>query len=67
MHWCAETLGPRYSASVACLLGCVYNEDTNHQYEAALGHEKTRIMNTMRQCEIECNQRYMSLIPVEKN
>ena len=24
-HWCINSLGPRHSASIACLFGCAYN------------------------------------------
>eukprot|EP00581_Thalassiosira_minuscula_P001575 CAMPEP_0183734918 /NCGR_PEP_ID=MMETSP0737-20130205/45159_1 /TAXON_ID=385413 /ORGANISM="Thalassiosira miniscula, Strain CCMP1093" /LENGTH=582 /DNA_ID=CAMNT_0025968537 /DNA_START=140 /DNA_END=1888 /DNA_ORIENTATION=+ len=56
-HWCADTIGPRYSASVACLLGCVHN-----------GREPSFVedMGMVRQCERSCNERFMSILPVEK-
>jgi hypothetical protein len=53
MHWCVETLEARYAASIACLLGCVYN-----------GDEPQNIAE-LRQCEQECNDQFMSLIPVD--
>jgi len=62
MHWCSPILGPRYSASVACLLGCVYNGELSYLVE----RETYNIMNeSIRVCEDECNQRFMSLVPVE--
>ena len=67
MHWCMETIGPRYSASVACLLGCVYNGDVMAEYTEALDDESTTMMEHIRQCEMECNRRYMSLSPVENS
>ena len=67
MHWCMETIGPRYSASVACLLGCVYNGDLMAEYTEASDDGKTALMWNLRQCEMECNRRYMSLAPVEKS
>ncbi|KAL7549848.1 hypothetical protein ACHAWF_013107 [Thalassiosira exigua] len=54
MHWCVETLGPRYAASVACLLGCVYNGRTPGEKE------------DVRECERECNERFMSIDPVDE-
>ena len=57
MHWCVETLGPRYSASIACLLGCVYNNNGKWpQNEEAV-----------RKCEQECNDQFMSLVPVDES
>ena len=52
MHWCVETIGGRYSASIACLLGCVYNG----------GDEKG--IHDIRKCEQACNDQFMSLFPV---
>ena len=62
-HWCTPTLGPRYSASIACLLGCVYNGESGY----LLGVVDTfKIVNkSVRVCEDECNQRFMSLVPVD--
>ncbi len=62
MHWCSPTLGPRYSASVACLLGCVYNRRLGYMVDT----ETSNITNeSVRVCEDECNQRFMSLVPVD--
>ena len=55
MHWCVETLGPRYTASIACLLGCVYN-----------GGGPGKAAGEVRRCERECNQLFMSIAPVDK-
>lgn len=58
IHWCVETLGPRYTASIACLLGCVYNEkplDATPEGSARL-----------RKCEQECNEQFMSLKRVDE-
>ena len=49
MHWCMETVGARYTASVACLLGCVYNGDTRPNHDEA------------KECERRCNEQFMSL------
>lgn len=63
MHWCTATLGPRYSASIACLLGCVYNGEFGYLVGVV---ETFNIMNrSVRVCEDECNQRFMSLVPVD--
>jgi hypothetical protein len=51
-HWCMETFGGRFDAGIACLLGCVYNHET-------VDRERVR------SCEKDCNDRYMSLQPVE--
>ena len=54
-HWCVESLGPRYSANIACLLGCVYNGKEPESDEQ------------LRSCEQECNDQFMSLIPVDSS
>jgi hypothetical protein len=58
MHPCMETVGARLSAGVACLLACVYNHndtllDTNPD------------ASFVRQCEEDCNNRFMTLKPVD--
>ncbi|KAL7531048.1 hypothetical protein ACHAXR_007926 [Thalassiosira sp. AJA248-18] len=55
MHWCIEALGSRFSANIACLLGCVYN-----------GKEPQNT-GELRKCEQECNDQFMSLIPVDQS
>ncbi|KAL7487167.1 hypothetical protein ACHAW6_012772 [Cyclotella cf. meneghiniana] len=66
MHWCVETLGPRYSASVACLLGCVYNGGEHERYQNASYDDKIKIMEGVKQCQEECNERFMSGVPVDE-
>ena len=69
IHWCIESLGPRYSASIACLLGCVYNDN---KYDQANGQnqgggEKEKKSNEgVRACEKECNMQFMSIDPVDQ-
>ena len=58
-HWCQDFLGPRHSASIACLLGCVYNG------VAGEGGEKKG--PEVRRCERECNDQFMSIIPVQES
>jgi hypothetical protein len=62
MHWCVETLGPRYSASIACLLGCVTNGDAYH-VSTSKRYDSERIQK----CERDCNDQFMSLVPVEES
>lgn len=52
MHWCVETFGARFTASIACLLGCVYNV-------ARPTHEGVKM------CEQRCNDQFMSLTMVD--
>ena len=55
MHWCVETFGVRFTASIACLLGCVYNvarPPTNER---------------VRKCEQRCNDQFMSLAVLGDN
>ena len=56
MHPCLEALGGRIIASLACLLGCVYN---HHETESEHGTV------FIRSCEQGCNNRFMSLMPVD--
>ena len=52
MHWCIESLGPRYAASVACLLGCVYN-GRGVGVLGGEGKDELDVIN-VRECEGEC-------------
>ena len=54
-----ETLGPRFTASLACLLGCVFNG----RLPGATPGDHARVQ----QCEQECNERFMSLARVEEH
>ena len=44
-----ETVGARYTAGVACLLGCIYNGDKRPSPDEA------------KDCERKCNEQFMSL------
>mmetsp|Transcript_37845 Transcript_37845/g.81694 ORF Transcript_37845/g.81694 Transcript_37845/m.81694 type:complete len:479 (+) Transcript_37845:29-1465(+) len=59
IHWCVETIGPRFTASIACLLGCVHNERPPEATAEGL--------ESVHRCEQECNNRFMSLVPVEES
>jgi len=64
-HWCSATVGPRYSASVACLLGCVYNGNWfNFTIEMMVA--PSSMHRSVRICEQECNDQFMSLVPVDE-
>ena len=54
MHYCMTTIGGRFSAAVACLLKCVY-DDTNYRGR------------TRDECATLCNQQFMSLNPIPKS
>jgi hypothetical protein len=56
MHVCPETLSSRYGASLACLMGCVYNQDSD---------ERGRHEHYIRSCEKECNDMFMSVMPID--
>ena len=49
----------RHSASIACLLGCVYNE--------VAWEEDEKKRPEVRRCGQECNDRFMSIVPVEES
>mmetsp|Transcript_22105 Transcript_22105/g.48087 ORF Transcript_22105/g.48087 Transcript_22105/m.48087 type:complete len:475 (+) Transcript_22105:274-1698(+) len=59
IHWCVETLGPRFTASIACLLGCVYNGRPPETSPEGLA--------SLRQCELDCNEEFMSLKRVDEH
>ena len=59
IHWCVETLGPRFTASIACLLGCVYNKKPPESSPEGLA--------SVRKCEKDCNDQFMSLKRVADN
>ena len=58
MHICPETMAARHSASLACLLACVYNKphsvNNEHEYE-----------NALRSCERDCNEQQQTKIPLK--
>ena len=58
MHICPETMAARYGASVACLLGCVYNKPNG-------GNENDE--REIRECEQECNEQFMSVMPSDES
>ena len=58
LHWCVETLGPRYTASISCLLGCVYNERIPESSPDGL--------RSLQKCEQDCNEQFMSLKPIDE-
>lgn len=37
------------------------------EYETGPNDEKDNIISSIRQCEAECNQKFMSLLPVEQD
>ena len=51
MHWCTETIGARWSAGIACLLGCALNK--------CEGQVKTEASRSL--CQNRCNEQFMSL------
>lgn len=46
----------RYGAALACLLGCVYNNG-----DAGNQHQSSHLA-----CERECNEQFMSAMPVDE-
>jgi len=48
MHWCVETFGARFTASIACLLGCVFNI-------------ARPTSEGVKKCMQKCNDNFMSL------
>ncbi|KAL7453629.1 hypothetical protein ACHAWC_005282 [Mediolabrus comicus] len=62
MHICPETLAARYGVVVACLLGCVYNGKPG-----ANNDDLQRDEAKLRACERDCNEQFMSVMPVEES
>ncbi len=60
MHICPETLATRYGVAVACLIGCVHNRKSVDNQEQ---HDE----NNLRACERECNEQFMSVMPVDES
>ena len=63
MHICPETLAARYGVAVACVLGCVYNRESGDGYQ----HQQRPDENKLRACERECNEQFMSVMPVDES
>jgi len=61
MHLCMNTIGSRFSAAVACLLGCSYNGNLITNVEI----NTTNI--GLNHCSSTCNQQYMSLHPITES
>lgn len=52
MHVCPERLSFRYAVGLACLVGCVYNRCDEGEGD-------------VRGCERECNDLFMSVVPID--
>jgi hypothetical protein len=73
MHVCPETLASRFAAGVACLLGCVYNNNERESKAATRANENdkgTTVLpseENIRACESECNEQFLSVMPVDES
>merc|ERR1712194_77547 len=67
MHVCPETLASRYGAGVACLVGCAYNvrEKIGNRRANNVEHHNEQLDLKIRACEKECNEQFMSVMPVD--
>ncbi|KAL3780429.1 hypothetical protein ACHAWO_013466 [Cyclotella atomus] len=59
MHWCMEYLGSRLSASISCLLGCVFNGEGVYRPHTFSANQKIQA------CQKDCNDIFMSVSAVE--
>ena len=59
LHWCMNSIGPRYHAGVSCLLGCAYNTENVDSKGLTNGE--------LEQCEKACNDQFMSLVPLDES
>lgn len=70
MHTCPETLASRFSAGLACLIGCVYNtattENKNTTIEQQNQEQHLRLEDGIRECERECNRQFLSVVPIDE-
>ena len=51
LHFCMETLQGRINAGIACLLGCIHNNDD------VMGKDEAQVSS----CAANCNAQFMSL------
>ncbi|KAL7538030.1 hypothetical protein ACHAWF_005968 [Thalassiosira exigua] len=65
MHVCAETLGGRFAAGLACLLGCAHNGVDDAVRAGRDSDESSE--RRFWQCERECNEQFFSVVPVEES
>ncbi|KAL7541368.1 hypothetical protein ACHAXR_010855 [Thalassiosira sp. AJA248-18] len=65
MHFCTETLSARIGSAIACLLGCVYNQ-IGGQSQNEENSDKPR-ESKIRACERQCNDQFMSVMPVKES
>ena len=65
MHICPETLASRFAAGVACILGCVYNRRQKIRAYENDDRSSTWIFERIRICERECNEQFLSVMPVD--
>ena len=63
MHICPETLATRHGIAVACLLGCVHNRKTAVDNQQQQEQDEIKL----RACEQECNEQFMSVMPVDES
>ena len=65
MHICPKKLASRYSAGLACLIGCVYNSRDGRN--AAILDKENGYVDGIRSCEAECNDQFFSVMPIEES
>jgi hypothetical protein len=53
LHWCSESLNGRLNAGTACMMQCMYSFESDD-------------FENMRGCEDDCNDRFMSLRPIDR-
>lgn len=63
MHICPTNLAARYGVATACLLGCVYNRKPSVENQLLDQIDEIKL----RACERECNEQFMSVMPVDES
>ena len=61
MHMCMETMGGRVFAGFACLLNCVYPDNSATRDKCHSNRAFYGLSANVSQCADDCNDRYMSL------
>ena len=67
MHICPERLASRWAAGIACLIGCAHNRKNAEQYADDIVADTSNNQRGIRACERECNEQFLSVIPIDES
>eukprot|EP00581_Thalassiosira_minuscula_P024922 CAMPEP_0184421256 /NCGR_PEP_ID=MMETSP0738-20130409/60797_1 /TAXON_ID=385413 /ORGANISM="Thalassiosira miniscula, Strain CCMP1093" /LENGTH=77 /DNA_ID=CAMNT_0026782523 /DNA_START=129 /DNA_END=362 /DNA_ORIENTATION=- len=62
-------MAARIGAGIACLLGCVYNhkKEVVETLESEILEEREAEVSKMRACERQCNEQFLSVMPLKES